>query len=235
VQRMSVTNIQLPASDPSTASASKASRTAEDAPNARPTTAPPAVKRLVSRCRREWEIARTRLLWGRKLCSLGARSVLSRSLMVPNPRAVAIGSHVTICAGFILADLSPGEGELPKIVIGDGSTILFRFQCNAAQSVTIGKNVLFASNILVTDSDHVVEPGGVPVTRNGKFITRPVRIEDNCWIGQNAVILKGVTIGHDSIIGANTVVTRDVPPCSVVAGNPARIIKTLAVREGGVP
>lgn len=52
-------------------------------------------------------------------------------------------------------------------------------------------------------------------------------------IGQNAVILKGVTIGHDSIVGANSVVTRDVPPCSVVAGNPGRIIKTLDVHEGG--
>lgn len=153
--------------------------------------------------------------------------MLSRSLMVPNPCAVAVGSHVTICAGFVLADLAPGVGEYPKIVIGDGTTILFRFQCNAAQSVTIGKNVLFASNVLVTDSDHLVEPGGLPVTRNPKLITRPVRIEDNCWIGQNAVILKGVTIGHDSIVGANTVVTRDVPPCSVVAGNPARIIRTI--------
>jgi acetyltransferase-like isoleucine patch superfamily enzyme len=147
--------------------------------------------------------------------------------MVPNPRAVAVGSHVTICAGFVLADLDPGCGEYPKIVISDGTTILFRFQCNAAQSVTIGKNVLFASNVLITDSDHVVEPGGAPVTRNGKFMTRPVRIEDNCWIGQNAVILKGVIVGHDSVIGANTVVTRDVPPCSVVAGNPARIVRTL--------
>jgi len=159
--------------------------------------------------------------------SLGARSVLGRSLLVPNPRIIAIGSYVTICSDFILADLAMGEGTAPKIVIGDATTILFRFQCNAAQSVTIGKNVLFASNVLVTDSDHVIEPGGLPVTRNNRFVTRPVRIEDNCWIGQNAVILKGVTIGHDSIVGANTVVTRSVPPCSVVAGNPARIIRSL--------
>ena len=53
-------------------------------------------------------------------------------------------------------------------------------------------------------------------------------VKDNCWIGQNAIILKGVTIGHDSIIGANSVVTHSVPPCSVVAGNPGRVINTLA-------
>ncbi|MEI8341516.1 MAG: acyltransferase, partial [Verrucomicrobiota bacterium] len=107
-------------------------------------------------------------------------------------------------------------------------TILFRFQCNAAESVQIGRHVLIASNVLICDSDHVVEPGGIPVTVNGKFVSRPVRVEDNCWIGQNAVILKGVTVGHDSIIGANSVVTRDVPPCSIAAGNPARVVKSLA-------
>jgi acetyltransferase-like isoleucine patch superfamily enzyme len=176
---------------------------------------------------RAWEVGRTRLLWGWRLHSLGRRTVLSYSLQVNNPRAVAIGAYVTITSQFILADLCPGKGEMPKIVIGDGCTILYRFQCNAAQSVRVGRNVLIASNVLITDSDHVVEPGGVPVTKNRKFVTRPVCIEDNCWLGQNAVILKGVTIGHDSIVGANSTVTSDVPPYSVVAGNPARIIKKL--------
>ena len=77
----------------------------------------------------------------------------------------------------------------------------------------------------------MLEPGGVPVTRNNRFVTRPVRIEDNCWLGQNVVILKGVTVGHDSIVGANSVVAHNVPPCSVVAGNPARVIKTLASKR----
>ena len=176
---------------------------------------------------RAWEVGRTRLLWGWRLYSLGNRTVLSYSLQVNNPQAVAIGSYVTIASQFALADLCPGKGEVPKIVISDGCTILYRFQCNAAQSVRIGCNVLIASNVLITDSDHVVEPGGVPVTKNRSLITSPVCIEDNCWLGQNAVILKGVTIGHDSIVGANSTVTHDVPPYSVMAGNPARIIKQL--------
>ena len=176
---------------------------------------------------RAWHIGRTRIFWGWRFYSLGSRSVLGRSLQVNNPRAVAIGSRVAIASQFILVDLCPSVKDVPKIIIGDGCTILYRFQCNAAQSVRIGQNVLIASNVLITDSDHVVEPGGVPVTKNCKFITQPVRVEDNCWLGQNAVILKGVTIGHDSIVGANSVVTHDVPPCSVVAGNPARVIKRL--------
>lgn len=178
---------------------------------------------------RAWHIGRTRLVWGWRLYALGSRSVLARTLQINNPRAVSIGSGVTICDQFILADLCPNQGEVPKIIIGDGCIILYRFQCNAAKSVYIGRNVLIASNVLVTDSDHVIEPGGLPVTRNGRFITRPVFIEDNCWIGQSAVILKGVTIGRESIVGANSVVTHDVPSHSVVCGNPARIIKKLDV------
>jgi len=183
---------------------------------------------------RAWEVGRTRLLWGWRFHSLGNRTVLSYSLQVNNPRAVTIGSYVTIASQFILADLCPGSGEVPKISIGDGCTILYRFQCNAAQSVRIGCNVLIASNVLITDSDHVVEPGGVPVTRNHRFVTRPVCVEDNCWLGQNAVILKGVTIGHDSIIGANSTVTHNVPPYSIAVGNPARIIKQLRFSKESV-
>ncbi len=180
--------------------------------------------RLVSRT---WHVGLTRLLWGWRLHALGSRSILAHSLQVNNPRAVAIGSRVTIASQFVLADLLPGRGEVPKIVIGDGSIMLYRFQCNAAQSVRIGQNVLIASNVLITDCDHVVDPGGVPVTKNQKLVIRPVTVEDNCWLGQNGVGLKGVTIRHDTIVGANSVVTRDVPPRSVVAGNPARAIKEL--------
>lgn len=176
---------------------------------------------------RAWQLGRTRILWGWRLQALGPRSVIGRGAVINNPGAVAIGSHVTIADDCVLADLRRGHGATPKIVIGEGCIMLYRFQCNAAQSVTIGRNVLFASNVLVTDSDHAVEPNGVPVTRNRKLVTRPVRIEDNCWIAQNVVVLKGVTIGHDSIVGANSVVTHDVPPCSVLAGNPGRIVKTL--------
>ncbi len=183
--------------------------------------------RYLKLAKRSWQVGRTRLLWGWRLHVLGSRSILGRSLLINNPSSVAVGARVAIADQFVLADLCPGSDRRPKIVVGDGTTILCRFQCNATQSVIIGRNVLIAPGVFVGDSYHVVEPGGVPVTRNRKVVTRPVRIEDNCRLGQNAAVLKGVTIGHDSIVGANSVVVRDVPPCTVVAGNPARVIKEL--------
>lgn len=176
--------------------------------------------------KRLWGIIRTFVLWKPRLHRLGRRSTLSKALYCNNPRAVSIGDLVLVSRDFVLADLAVGTGQCPKIVIGDGCTILYRFQCNAAESVTIGNNVLIASNVLITDSDHVVEPNGVPVTRNNKLVTAPVVVEDNCWIAQNVVILKGVVIGHDSIVGASCVVTRSVPPGSIVAGNPAKVVGT---------
>lgn len=194
----------------------------------------PAEQSTAHRPRAPWQricdavrLFHTRLRWGPRLHALGARSRLARALLVNNPKSIAIGSHVTICRDFVLADLRPGEGTLPKIRIGDGCTILFRFQCNAAESVIVGRNVLMASNVLITDSDHVLEPGGIPITRSTRLRTKPVRVGDNCWLGQNVVILKGVTIGDNCIIGANSVVTSDVPACSVAAGNPARVIKSI--------
>lgn len=183
--------------------------------------------RMWRRVARQWHIARSCLVWGGRLHRLGDRSVMHRPLLIRNPRCLSVGDRVTIERQSVFADLAPGRGPYPKISIGDGCTILYRFQCNAAERVAIGRDVLIASNVLITDSDHVVEPDGVPVTRNSQLITRPVAVGDNCWIGQNVVVLKGVTIGSNSIIGANSVVNRDVPACSVAAGNPARVIKTL--------
>lgn len=179
------------------------------------------------RIRRGIKVSWTYLVWKWRIGSLGRRVVIGKPLSFTNPRIIAIGDKVSICKGALISDLRPAPNEKPKIHIGDCCTILYRFQCNCAIQVTIGKDVLIASNVLITDSDHVVEVGGIPATRNNKFISKPVAVEDNCWIGQNVVILKGVRIGHDSIIGANSVVTKDIPPCSVAAGNPARVIRSI--------
>jgi acetyltransferase-like isoleucine patch superfamily enzyme len=85
--------------------------------------------------------------------------------------------------------------------------------------------------VFITDSDHVVDAAGERTTLCRAFRSAPVVIEDNCWLGVNAVILKGVRIGHHAIVGANAVVTKDVEPHSIVAGAPARVVGQTPRRE----
>ncbi len=181
---------------------------------------------MINRIAKRYWMIITRLRWGWRLAGLGRRSLICRPLLITHPKSVAVGEGTSFVQGCVLADLRPKEGEgRPRIRIGSHCTFLFRFQCNAAVSVIVGDYVLAASNVLFTDSDHVVEQDGIPVTRNQKLISRPVKIGNNCWFGQNAVVLKGVTIGDNCTIGANSVVTRSFGSNSVIAGNPARLIR----------
>lgn len=88
--------------------------------------------------------------------------------------------------------------------------------------ITLGENVLVGPKVNIITINHDPDPENRSATYG-----RPVVIGDNVWIGVNSTILPGVSIGCGAIIGANSVVTKDVPPMTVVAGNPARIIKTL--------
>lgn len=95
------------------------------------------------------------------------------------------------------------------------------------EKITIGNNVRVGANVIIMDGDaHQDDP------RAGK--NAPILIEDNVWIGANVIVLKGVTIGSNSVIGAGSVVTKDIPSNVVAAGNPCRIIKPLddsAIKE----
>ena len=95
----------------------------------------------------------------------------------------------------------------------------------AAESIKIGNNVFFGANTLVTDFDwHAVDPEH---RKTGKPKSAPIVIEDNVWIGINAVILKGVSIGQNTIIGANSLVVKDIPANVIAGGNPCKVIKPL--------
>ena len=173
---------------------------------------------------RMWQLTRTRVLWGWRFKSLGARSVVGRCRWVQNPSAIHIDHHTSIGDGWVLADLAPEKsGDQPKIRIGSYCNILHDFQCNSGLSVEIQDCVLIAPRVFITDSDHVIDQtGGKRTTQCNDFRSKPVIIEHDCWLGVNSVILKGVRVGHHSIVGANAVVTRDVPPFTTVAGSPAR-------------
>ena len=189
---------------------------------------------MIKRLARAFELTRTRLLWGWRFHSIGRRSVLYECRFAINPSVVSVGQHTKIAGGWALADLTPSAKTIhPKIRIGSFCNIQHDFQCNAAVSIEVQDYVLIAPRVFITDSDHIVSEG-METTLRRDFRSAPVVIEHNCWLGVNAVILKGVTIGHHSIVGANSVVTRDVPPFSTVAGVPARVIGTTKSDEHGV-
>ena len=114
-----------------------------------------------------------------------------------------------------------------KLIIGDNVGISGSSIC-ASVGVTIGNNVLIGSGCLITDSDaHPLDWKDRRKDLFNKVSRAPIVIGNDVFIGARCIILKGVTIGDRAIIGACSVVTKDVPQDSIVAGNPATIIKRL--------
>jgi len=103
----------------------------------------------------------------------------------------------------------------------------------AIESVVIGDHVLIASRVFISDHNHgnyqVQDDFSGPETppADRPLSSRPVRIGNNVWLGEQVCILPGVTVGDGSIVGAHSVVTRDIPPNTIAAGNPARVIRVF--------
>jgi acetyltransferase-like isoleucine patch superfamily enzyme len=120
------------------------------------------------------------------------------------------------------------EPHLGTIEIGDYVLISPGCRISASDEIRIGDAVMIANGVYITDSDW----HGIYDRTERDADCRPVLIADNVWLGDHAVVLKGVSIGENSIVGANAVVTRDVPANVVVAGNPAQVVKELDPSEG---
>lgn len=145
---------------------------------------------------------------------------------------IVIGDHVRL-SGKPSIGFSNRLRHAPELVIGHGTFIGHDCSFAIATAVRIGKHCLLAGGVKVYDVDaHPIDAARrraeEPFPPEN---SRPVIIEDDVWIGTRAMILKGVTIGARSIVGAGAVVTSDVPPDVVVAGNPARVVKHLAMSD----
>jgi len=142
---------------------------------------------------------------------------------------------------FLNQDITIGDGAAPllgdgmvrlqaggleaRIEIGGGTSFSNGVQVIAERRVTIGRRCLIGDAVLILDSDfHEMSAEG---RHRLPGATAPVILEDNVFVGSRAVILKGVTIGKDSVIGAGSVVVRSIPPGVIAAGNPAKVIRPL--------
>lgn len=110
------------------------------------------------------------------------------------------------------------------IVIGNNSGL--GINCKVRGPLTIGDDVMMGPDVMIFVSNHQTSRTDIPMRGQGSTSRKRVIIEDDVWIGARVIILPGVKIGKGSIIGAGAVVTKDVPQYSVVAGNPAKIIKS---------
>jgi acetyltransferase-like isoleucine patch superfamily enzyme len=159
--------------------------------------------------------------------SWGLRSQLGRRAKLVEPQLVHIGCDVILGEQVWLnAKDDRGDG-MPTLSIGDGTYIGRFAQINAWRCVNIGRNVLIADRVFISDADHNYADTDTPVRLQGDSFVGAVTLRDGCWIGIGAVVLAGVTIGRNAIVAANAVVTKNVPDCAVVGGIPAKIIKQL--------
>jgi acetyltransferase-like isoleucine patch superfamily enzyme len=134
-----------------------------------------------------------------------------------------IGSSVLIEPGCWFA-LYP---ETAQLEIGEGTFINIGCMIAATDRISIGKHCMFANHCFVADADHRFDDPNLPVTWQGMKSEGPVSIGDNCWFGTNCVVTSGVTIGERTVVGANSVVTRDLPAGVIAAGAPAKVIREI--------
>ena len=143
-----------------------------------------------------------------------------------NGGPVSMGDYANIIATadnkvrFTVWSTREGEG---RILVGNYCLICAGVRISAATDITIGDNCMMAQRAYITDADwHDLYDRSQVVGQ-----TAPVRIGNNVWIGDSAIVCKGVSIGDNSIIGAGAVVVKDIPPNVVAAGNPAAVLKHL--------
>ena len=165
---------------------------------------------------------------GRLYCA-GVSPVFMAPLSCAGEGRVIFGDRVVVGYGGG-ARLGSGEVRLQAaagaiIRVGARTHFNNNVEVFASGGVTIGSDCLIGDAVLIMDMDgHALAP---ELRHQSAGATDAVTIEDNVWIGSRAIILKGVTLGAGCVVGAGSVVTRSVPPRTVVAGNPARSIRTL--------
>lgn len=135
-------------------------------------------------------------------------------------RRCTVGRDAVIRPTNVLLD-APGEG----LRMGDGSNIGAFSYIGCSGFIAIGDRVMMGPRVTMIAENHVFDGTDIPIKEQG-VRRAAIRVEDDCWLGAGSTILAGVTIGHDSIVAAGAVVTRDVPPFCIVGGVPAQVLRS---------
>ena len=172
-----------------------------------------------------WGILRGALLY--RLAGSGRLPIIHKSVKVRRSNGVVRVGHLSeIHDRVVLSAIGERDGEQARVSIGDYTSIWYGTVVSARHEITIGRHCAISWNCTIIDNDmhEIVYEGGLaPAQKNSA-----VRIQDHVWIGASAIVLKGVTIGENSVVGAGAIVTGDVPPNTLVAGAPAKAIRSIA-------
>ncbi len=168
-----------------------------------------------------------------KFKHIGSKSIIKYPFRIWNPSCITIGNGVFFAEHSFLAVNTHflGTHYHPSLIVGDNVRIGSNVIIGCIDSVIIEDDVLMADRVFISDHTHSYKDASLPIGKQPLVTKGEVRIKKGAFIGVNAVVLPGVTIGRNSVVGASSVVTKSVPDYSVVAGNPAKVIKTYDRRR----
>jgi acetyltransferase-like isoleucine patch superfamily enzyme len=165
--------------------------------------------------------------WSKRLKSLGVRPVIGERFLVPTPDCIIIGDDFSCWRDCALI-----ATKTSQITIGDRVAFNTNVFINSSLGgvIEIGSDVMIAPNVVLRSANHNTERTDIPMREQGHSGGK-ITIENDVWIGAGTVISGTVNIGEGSIIGANSVVTRDIPEYTFCAGAPAKIIKSRKQKD----
>ncbi len=193
------------------------------------------MKARFERLRRRLFLARAARSAGvRKLAAFGPESVIVPPVTIRAPHRIEIGSRVLVAerTTFFVVEAHRGRRYEPHLRIGDRCVISHGVWFSCVGEIEVGPDVQVGHNALIADSFHEYADTSTPIQDQPMGEPRGVRIGAGAMIGPGAAILAGAEIGRGSYIAANAVVAGQVPAHSVVAGNPARVIRRWDSEEG---
>lgn len=169
----------------------------------------------------------------KRLANIGKNSQIGQNFSIINPDGISIGDNFSGGCDIALWSWNAVniKGDDCKLIIKNNVSITDRCIISAANRIEIGNGCLLGGDTFITDNSHgenisINELNISPHERN-IFSKGTVIIGDNVWTGKNVCIMPNVKIGNGAIIGANSVVTHNIPPYSVAVGSPAKVIKTI--------
>lgn len=161
----------------------------------------------------------------KKFSRFGKNAVVAHPSNIPNPEFVRIGENTVILGNSRIQVYNGLTGLCANVTIGTNCYIGAGLSVLAGANVSIGDSVLIASDVFIGSENHGMNPESETPYMDQPLVCKPVVISDGCWIGEKACVLPGVSIGKKCVIGAGSVVTKDVPDFSIAAGNPAKVMK----------